>query len=65
MVSWYTVTVRQVFQTTMSYSYDQNAVKERIREATDIVELVGHYIPIIGFLGSRDVGAHIESEKVT
>ena len=30
----------------MSYAYDQNAVKERIRDATDIVELVGHYIPL-------------------
>jgi len=27
-------------------TYDQNAVKERIREAVDIVELVGHYIPL-------------------
>jgi len=30
----------------MSYSYDQIAVKERIRDAVDIVELVGHYIPL-------------------
>jgi len=30
----------------VSSSYDQNAVKERIRDATDIVELVGHYIPL-------------------
>jgi DNA primase len=27
-------------------AYDHNAVKERIRDATDIVELVGHYIPL-------------------
>jgi len=27
-------------------TYDQNAVKERIREAVDIVELVGQYIPL-------------------
>ena len=30
----------------MSYTYEQNSVKERIRDATDIVELVGHYIPL-------------------
>ena len=30
----------------MSYAYDHNTVKERIREATDIVELVEHYIPL-------------------
>ena len=30
----------------MSYTYDQNDVKERIRDAVDIVELVGHYIPL-------------------
>ena len=30
----------------MSSTYDQNLVKERIREAVDIVELVGHYIPL-------------------
>ena len=30
----------------MSHSYEQNVVKERIREVTDIVELVGHYIPL-------------------
>ncbi|MCL2006164.1 MAG: DNA primase [Planctomycetaceae bacterium] len=30
----------------MAHSYDQNALKERIRDATDIVELVGHYIPL-------------------
>ena len=30
----------------MSYSYEQNSVKERIRDATDIVELVGQYIPL-------------------
>jgi DNA primase len=30
----------------MSSSYEQNAAKERIRDATDIVELVGHYIPL-------------------
>ncbi|MCL2711266.1 MAG: DNA primase [Planctomycetaceae bacterium] len=30
----------------MSTTYDQNAVKERIRDAVDIVELVGHYIPL-------------------
>ena len=30
----------------MSAAYDQNTVKERIRDATDIVELVGHYVPL-------------------
>jgi DNA primase len=30
----------------MSASYEQIAVKERIRDATDIVELVGRYIPL-------------------
>ena len=30
----------------MSYSYDQHSIKERIRDATDIVELVGRYIPL-------------------
>ena len=30
----------------MSYSYDQHSIKERIRDATDIVELVGRYLPL-------------------
>ena len=30
----------------MSDTYEQNAVKERVREVTDIVELVGHYLPL-------------------
>ena len=30
----------------MSSTYDQHSVKERIRDAVDIVELVGHYIPL-------------------
>ena len=32
--------------TAVSSTYDQNLVKERIREAVDIVELVGQYIPL-------------------
>ena len=30
----------------MSYSYDHNSAKERVRDAADIVELVGRYIPL-------------------
>jgi DNA primase len=30
----------------LSSSFDQNAVKERIRDAIDIVELVGQYVPL-------------------
>ena len=30
----------------MSYSYEQHAVKERVRSAIDIVELVEHYVPL-------------------
>ncbi|MDR0327560.1 MAG: DNA primase [Planctomycetaceae bacterium] len=38
--------VKRVYQIAVSSPYEQNAVKERIRESTDIVELVGHYIPL-------------------